>query len=54
MTKIKKSRPGVIYGGFSTAFGGTGVDNDNSLLLGIVILIYNDYLCTAVKVAATL
>ena len=47
MTKNEKSRPGVIYGRFSRFFGGTGVYYDNSLLLGIAILIKNDYLCTS-------
>jgi hypothetical protein len=29
------------------AFGGEGVDNGKSLLMGIAILIKNDYLCTS-------
>lgn len=41
MRKIKKSRPGVIYGGFFMAFGGTGVYYDNSLLLDVAILVKN-------------
>ncbi len=35
------------------AFGGAGVKNGNSVQPGIVILIYYDYLCAAVKVTAT-
>lgn len=52
--KTKKSRRGVIFGDFCTAFGGVGVIYDNSLLARLLISARLSIFVPATKAVAVL